>query len=417
MSRRFQAFSAISAALTANALQPISETPLLVPSFFGAWLTTELAPHNLAVTGAVTAAHLAGRGEKTRGDRIAVAVNLASMAGLAMLAKQGHDSRHDVEAALCEALGPDYLDYLDPAPTARDLATPWRDVARPYLLGRSPDVEVVHDIAYGPYGRRNHLDVYRHRLAPVGSPVLLQLHGGAWMIGHKRQQGIALMHYLAAKGWVCVAPNYRLSPRATWPDHLVDTKRALAWVRERIGEYGGDPSFVAVTGGSAGGHLTTMLGLTANDPAYQPGFEDVDTTVQACLPHYGVYDLADVTGSRHTRDTRDRMLAPMVMKQRYAADPSVFEAATPLLLVRPEAPPFFVIHGRHDSLAPVGTAREFVRRLREVSKHPVAYAELPGTHHAFDVFPSIRSSHVLRGVDRFLQWCWQHHQEEHRAAE
>ena len=65
-------------------------------------------------------------------------------------------------------------------------------------------------------------------------------------------------------------------------------------------------------------------------------------------------------------------------------------------------PPFFVIHGAHDSLAPVGRTACSSSRLREVVDQPVVYAELPGTHHAFDVFPSIRSLHVLRAVDRFL---------------
>ncbi len=75
-----------------------------------------------------------------------------------------------------------------------------------------------------------------------------------------------MMHELALRGWVCVAINYRLSPRATWPDHVVDCKRALAWVREHIAEYGGDPAFIAVSGGSAGGHLARP-GRTHPQPA------------------------------------------------------------------------------------------------------------------------------------------------------
>ena len=78
--------------------------------------------------------------------------------------------------------------------------------------------------------------------------------------------------------------------------------------------------------------------------------------------------------------------------------------ASPLLRITPEAPPFLVIHGRGDSLVHVDQARQFVDRLRATSTQPVAYAELPGTQHAFDVFPSVRSAHVVRGVDRFLRY-------------
>jgi acetyl esterase/lipase len=66
-------------------------------------------------------------------------------------------------------------------------------------------------------------------------------------------------------------------------------------------------------------------------------------------------------------------------------------------------PPFFVIHGHSDSLLPVEQARLFVERLRAVADNPVVYAELPGAQHAFDVFPSIRSAHVVRAVERFLR--------------
>ncbi len=76
---------------------------------------------------------------------------------------------------------------------------------------------------------------------PAGAPVMVYIHGGAWVIGDKREQGKPMMYELVARGWVCVAINYRLSPKATWPDHIVDVKRAVAWVKEHIAEYGGDP--------------------------------------------------------------------------------------------------------------------------------------------------------------------------------
>ena len=101
--------------------------------------------------------------------------------------------------------------------------------------------------------------------------MLVYIHGGAWVIGDKREQGIPMMHELVQRGWVCVAINYRLSPRATWPDHIVDCKRAVAWVRGHIAEYGGDPGFIAVSGGSAGGHLSSLLALTPDEPEWQPG--------------------------------------------------------------------------------------------------------------------------------------------------
>jgi acetyl esterase/lipase len=252
----------------------------------------------------------------------------------------------------------------------------------------------------GAKPRRNLLDVYLPREAGNKRPVLLQIHGGGWCIGEKEQQGLPLMNHLAARGWVCVAPNYPLSPQSTWPDHLIACKQALAWVKENIESYGGDPDFVAVTGGSAGGHLSAMVALTANDPMYQPGFESVDTTVQACVPFYGAYDLANVLGTKASEREYRYFLSRVLFKSH---DRDVARAASPLTLVGRDAPPFFVIHGAHDSLVDVAEARELVRLLRDANAETVVYAELPGAQHAFDVFASIRSAHVIRGVERFLR--------------
>ena len=160
------------------------------------------------------------------------------------------------------------------------------------------------------------------------------------MIGSKEQQARPLMRHLADRGWVCVAINYGLSPKVTWPQHLVDCKLALKWVREHIDEYGGDPGYVVVTGGSAGGHLAAMVGLTANRPEFQPGFENVDTTVRAMVPFYGVFDFLDRYGFRGTSGASFRRIAERhILKARPDEQPAVFAQASPLDQVQPEAPP------------------------------------------------------------------------------
>lgn len=394
---------AVIAALTANALRPVPGYYAGIPAMFGGWLTSELAPHVLAFSAADTLREIT----RGRRDRHGLALAALSAVGLTALMVQSEGAKRHVDAALCEALGDDYLDHLKRTYTDLDLSTPLRQLAMPFRMG-SDEVEVVKDVAYhGDHGRRGLLDIYRPRNSRrEDAPVMLQIHGGGWTIGNKDEQGVPLMLHMAARGWVCVAINYRLSPRDAFPAHIIDVKRAIAWIRENIGEYGADPAFLAVTGGSAGGHLTALAALTPNDPEYQPGFEDVDTTVQAAVPFYGVYDFAAVTGSRKARQMRDGFLGPRVLFKDPRKEIEHFERASPLLRVNADAPPMFVIHGTHDSLVEVAQAREFVARLREVSKREVAYAELPGTQHAFDVFPSIRSAHVVRGVDRFLRWTY-----------
>ena len=157
---------------------------------------------------------------------------------------------------------------------------------------------------------------------------MVYIHGGAWVIGDKREQGKPMMYELVARGWVCVAINYRLSPKATWPDHIVDVKRAVAWVKEHIAEYGGDPEFVAVSGGSAGGHLCALAALTAGDPAFQPGFEDgrhLGAGLRPLLRRHG-HDGSDPRARAATARACVEMLEKTVMKTTVAEHPEVFRA-------------------------------------------------------------------------------------------
>jgi acetyl esterase/lipase len=201
---------------------------------------------------------------------------------------------------------------------------------------------------------------------------------------------------------VCVSVDYRLSPRATFPDHLVDVKRALVWVRDHAEELGADTSFLAIAGNSAGAHLASLAALTQNRPEYQPGFESGDTSVSACVGFYGIYDFLDRRGHL-AHDGMKRLLARHVMKASPGEAGEAYEAASPVARVHADAPPFLLVHGTHDTLAPVGGARHFAEVLREGSRAPVVYMEIPGAQHAFEIFPSVRTAHVVDGVARFLE--------------
>ncbi len=413
----FLAVSLIGAAFTANAYFPQRRSgPLIVPSFFAGWLTSELIGHHFAWQIVATLAFVAAGALGAWPGWLGLVITLLSWRAMWTLRRRADGAADAVENALVDGLGADYRDGLAPeflAEIGRPLP-PFRG-AVPFLLS-DPDVRCTRGIVYAPeHGSRGKLDVYAPRGGVQGAPVLFQIHGGAWIIGDKQQQGLPLMLQAARAGWVCVAINYRLSPKATFPDHLVDVKRALAWVREHISEHGGDPDLIVATGGSAGGHLSSLLALTANDPEYQPGFEAVDTRVAACVPFYGVYDWTNSAGRQKHRGL-EGMIERLVMKKPLAQHEKDWQRASPLFRVNPDAPPFFVVHGTHDSLAAVEEGRLFVERLRETSRAPVCYAEIEGAQHAFEVFHSRRTFHVVRGVERFLAWVVAH-QRAHKGLE
>lgn len=404
MPTTFLVLSLVGALLTLNAFFPRSRRSIFaVPSFFAAWPTTELAPQFLfvQVLGAAALVWLGALGGAI--GFVALGIAIGSWTGLAVIARRARESWSFVEDALVEGLGSDYtatLGEVADATAQRALPAIRMALAIP-IADRA--IEVVRDLRYAPgAGRRHQLDLYRAADdPPKDAPVLLQIHGGAWIVGNKRQQARPLINHLAANGWVCVAPDYRLSPKATFPDHLLDVKLALRWVREHVAEYGGDPDFVVVTGGSAGGHLATLAACTANDPEYQPGFESVDTSVAACVPFYGAYDLCGRFEGRGA-DGMGGLVERMVLKRKLAEDPVAFSRASPIDRVRPDLPPFFVVHGSDDSLVPIAEARAFAARLRAQSVSPVAFLELPGTQHAFEILHSVRCESVVRGAHRFL---------------
>ena len=390
---------AILAALVANAIKPVRGPITVVPVFFASWLTSELAPHILVAQALDTLRALRRREVTLTG----FALGALSAIGLGWMLKRSNDVAGQVDALLRNEL--EVPEDVEPRARLRTYARPFKYADR--------GVRVLRDIAYTEGGRRAKLDIYLPAEGAVEkAPVLVQVHGGAWTISHKGQQGLLLMNQMAARGWVCVAANYRLAPKYRWPTQIVDVKRAIAWVRENIAEYGGDPDYLILTGGSAGGHLSALATVTPSDPVWQPGFEDADTSVSGCVPFYGVYDFdSDDAYAKSMRRFLSRVVFPR------GATTDDFRNASALHRLTDDVPEFLVVHGANDSLANIEQARSFVARLREINPGKVTYLELPGTQHAFEVFGSVRARHVIRGVGRWLDWHRAQWLSEHARVE
>ncbi|MCV7424622.1 alpha/beta hydrolase [Mycobacterium yunnanensis] len=384
--------------LSANAVQPLGrEGYVTIPVFFLGWPTSEAAP---VVAGAsmLDAVRRGVRGDFAgRAGRVGLGLTALSWATLGFVYYRNARSQESFEAPLRETLGDDYADIAAEERRRRRggvLRTSW--ARRQYV--KRDDV-----VRYGPH-RANVADVWHRGDLPRDgkAPVLLQVPGGAWAIGMRRPQAYPLMTHMAERGWICVSMAYRVSPRNTWPAHIVDVKRALAWIKENIADHGGDPDFVCITGGSAGGHLTALAALTPNDPKWQPGFEDADTSVAAAVPIYGRYDWFTSEGSG--RPEFIAILQRYIVKKRFREHRQTYLDASPITKVHADAPPFFVLHGTDDSIIPVQEGRAFAEALEKASDNPVAYAEIPHAQHAFDFFGSPHGDYTATAVAHFLDW-------------
>ena len=383
----------LTAALGAlNAARPSQRFWSIMASWTAAWVVLELSLH-LMVLSAIVAVVLVALGalDHTLGVIGLVLLVIADVAGLiwAGISQRSRASLRDL------------LSDLDPEPDAPRY--PRIQLVFPWLMLRREGVRHQRGVVYARDGKRPlKLDVYMPTApAETPRPAIVQVHGGAWVLGSRKEQGIPLLNHLAANGWVGFNIDYRMGPFSTWPAEVVDVKRAIAWVREHAEEYGVDPDFIALTGGSAGGHLTALAALTDDDRSLQPGFEDADTSVQAAVPFYGVYDLVD-EDSIHLPLLHSWVLEPLVFKVRREDDIDVYRDASPVHRIHGDAPPFLVIHGSADSLVPVEDARRFVAKLRDASDEPVVYAELRAGQHAFDFIPSPRTAPVVEAIERFL---------------
>ena len=305
----------------------------------------------------------------------AVAVAILAMAGLLLVTRRVLLTGPALERAMTTGLGAGWRGSSGEARPRRRIIS-GRVLFAPFLMRRR-DVTRLANLRYGDAGRKNLLDVYHGRPGTASKPILIHLHGGALVMGRKNRESLPLLYRLASQGWVCISANYRLRPAVTFPDHLVDVKKVIAWARQHAGDYGADPSIVLVAGSSSGGQLAALAALTGNDPRYQPGFEHADTSVSAAICLHGYYGQP---GSPQT-------------------DPF-----SPLAYTGEGAPPLFIAHGDRDSLIPVETARLFARRMRAGSAAPIVYAELPGAQHSFDRFHSIRFEQVVDAAQDFATW-------------
>ena len=227
---------------------------------------------------------------------------------------------------------------------------PWGRILRaPFFPGRL-DVVRVRGLAYGG-GQARTLDVYHRRDRPASAPILLHFHGGGFYSGNKAREARPLIRHLTSRrGFVCVSANYRLQPQVTLAGQVADVRAAIAWVRAHAAEYGAEPGTLYVTGSSAGANLAIRAVC------------DGETGITGLICRYGYYG----------------NLAP-----------------------RGDMPPMLVVHGDKDMGIPLADVRAFVDRARAVSSHPVSYAELPGAHHDFDLYESIRSAAVIQAVEQF----------------
>ena len=366
-------FTWFAAALvwTVNALRrPVPPDHRFPPMWLPAMVVAELAPLFLISRIAIFVVFVLLDGATGRLGPATVALFVAGLAGLVVII--GRSVR-----ALRVASNP---------------PSPWSL----FKVRERVPVGVVKESSIGYWGDLA-LDVYHNGR---GGPGLIYMHPGSWMRGRPGRQARAMFHRLAQAGWVVLDIDYPKSPRATFPEHVIGVKRAIAWARSDASQlYDIDGSRIVLSGGSAGAHLAAVAALTANTPDLQPGFEGIDTSVAACVPFYGIFDLL----VRRPTRVDWPFISRHVLKTSPADDPNLYRLGSPIDLIDVSTPHFLVVHGELDSVVLPDESRHFADLLDKTSSSDVEYLEVPGGQHGFDAFASLRARAVAQTCVDWLE--------------
>jgi acetyl esterase/lipase len=273
------------------------------------------------------------------------------------------------------------------------------------------------DIPYAARSPSQKLDIYLPDDGDGPFPVIVSLHGGAFMGCDKADLQILPMLEGLKKDYAVVGANYRLSGEALFPALVQDVKAAVRWIRAHAGEHRLDGGRIAAWGGSAGGYLSLMLGTTAGLPELEDpslGNADQPTEVQAVVAWYPPSDFLAMDsqleaagmpppeGMHHAGAQSPESL---LLGAKITEVPERVRAANPGTYVRPGAPPFLIQHGTRDAVVPAQQSVNLTARLRAVlGPERVLLETIEGAEHADPMFETPENvSRVLDFIDRHLK--------------
>lgn len=292
-------------------------------------------------------------------------------------------------------------------------------LALPFASAQKDDANIPShaDLAYRDGGGKAHLlDLYLPEKADKPAPVLVFIHGGGWMTGHKGSAALSkvsglhrLMKAVREQGYAVAAINYRLSGEAPFPAQLEDVQSALKWLADNSGKYPIDGTRLALTGDSAGSHLAQLAAV-----------KQENGHIRAVLSYYGVSDIGNVNAERLAKncpETIQQLMGKLMDNPpdntpeglllgetfRSAAFLHKALAASPVYHIGANTPPMRIVHGDDDCWVP---------HTQSLKLHDALQAQgieseleiLPGIGHAATRFyDEDMNAKALQFLDKYMR--------------
>ncbi|MCX6852725.1 MAG: alpha/beta hydrolase [Verrucomicrobia bacterium] len=270
-------------------------------------------------------------------------------------------------------------------------------------------IKMEKDISYIPNGdEAQKLDLYLpEKAADKPLPLVVHIHGGGWIGGSKYPCAVAPM---VLRGYAVASVEYRFSQKAKFPAQIQDCQAAIRWLRAHAKEYHLDAEHVGVVGGSAGGHLSSLVGTSGGKNAFPKigGNEEQSDKVQAVCDIFGPSDFSTVVQQAAADKNVKNIFQFNTPADPYSSligtkldDKAKADAVSPVNYVSQDNPPFVILHGTHDTLVPYAQSEEFAAVLKEKGV-AVWLQKLPGAGHGG---PAFNKPAVIQLMQNFFDKC------------
>jgi len=242
---------------------------------------------------------------------------------------------------------------------------------------------VDYDITYATINDTALLmDIHYPRTATGMVPAIIYVHGGGWTSGDKGSgAGVQFIPELASRGYLVASINYRLAPEFKVIDQIGDVKCAVRYLRAKAADYGIDTHRIGVIGGSAGGHLVTLLGTSDESSNLEGngGYSDQSSRVQAVVDLFGPADLVTMFES-----TAAQWLHNIFGTYNFNSDD--IKRVSPVTYITSDDPPFLILHGDQDTVVPQEQSEILFRKLKEANV-PASLVIVKNAGHGFHPVP------------------------------